>query len=135
MLYKSKKGWVLPIAITVMLIMNVIAIVNGVWPIIVLTLIVIALFLWLRFDTYYIIRDGQLFYKSGFVKGSVPISAMHEIIRHNKGFHSCSLKPVLAIKGLIIKYNRWDDMFVSPQNVEEFIAELQAINPNITVTG
>ena len=135
MIYNSKKGWVLPIAITFMLIMDVIAIVNGVWPVIVITMIVIALFLWIWFDTYYFIKNSELFYKSGFIKGSVPVSAMHEIVRHSKGLHSCSLKPALALKGLIIKYNRWDDMFVSPENAGQFIAELQAINPDIKVTG
>ena|SRR6187402_521471 len=135
MLYNSKKGKLLGIIMCFFLVMTIVAIINEMWPLIIILIIVSFYFVWTWMDTYYIIRDGQLFYKSAFIKGSVPISAMHEIIRHNKGLHSCSLKPALAIKGLIIKYNRWDDMFVSPQNAEEFIAELRAINPNITVTG
>ena len=43
-------------------------------------------------------------------------------------------KASLALTGLIIKYNRWDDLFISPQNQDQFIAELQKINPEIKVS-
>ncbi|MEO8886435.1 MAG: PH domain-containing protein [Mucilaginibacter sp.] len=135
MTYESKKDWVLPAAMGVLLIITILPVSDGKWGVVLLIAPVLAWFLWMWFDTYYIIKDGELFYKSSFMKGSVPISTMHQIIRHNKGLHSCSLKPALSIKGLIIKYNRWDDMFVSPENAEQFIAELQAINPAITVVG
>ena len=135
MVYNSKKGWLIPAAIIVMLIIAIKPVIDGVWVMILLLAAIIAWFIWMWFDTYYIIRDGELFYKNSFINGSVPISAMHEIIIHNKGLHSCSLKPALALKGLIIKYNRYDDMFVSPENEEQFIAELQAINPDIKITG
>ena len=59
---------------------------------------------------------------------------IHEVEKHNKGMVMVTTKASLALTGLIIKYNRWDDLFISPQNQDQFIAELQKINPEIKVS-
>ncbi len=135
MVYNSKKSWLIPVAIIMMLIMAIMPVIDGVWEIALFIAIIIAWFLWMWFDTFYIIRNDELYYESSFIKGTVQISTVHEIVIHTKGLHSCSLKPALAMKGLIIKYNRYDDMFISPENQDEFIAHLQAVNPDIKVSN
>ncbi len=132
--YKSVKGTLLAVINGFMIIPLIIGIVYQEWPAIVILGLLNGFFLWLWLDTYYIIKDGQLFYKCAFINGSVPISSMHEIAHHNKGVVMATIKPGLSTKGLIIKYNRWDDLFISPENEEQFIAELQKINPDIKVS-
>ena len=134
-LYNSVKGTLLAVVNVLIFIAFIAAIIMHLWPVVVVLGLVNCLFLWFWFDTYYLIKDDQLFYKCAFISGSVPISAIHEIVHHNRGVVMTNLKPALALTGLIIKYNRWDDMFVSPENAGQFIAELQAINPDIKVTG
>ena len=41
-------------------------------------------------------------------------------------------KPALSHIGLIITYNKYDDIYISPEKQEEFIATLHRLNPNIT---
>src|SRR4051812_1678037 len=123
--YKSKKGSLLIIINSLMLITLIAALVFREWPAVVIFGLANCMFLWLWLDTYCIIKDDQLFYKCAFVSGSVPISTIHEIEKHTEGIVVATAKASLAMKGLVIKYNRWDDLFVSPQNEEQFIAELQ----------
>jgi hypothetical protein len=43
------------------------------------------------------------------------------------------IKPALDKDGLIIYYKKFDDLFISPENKEDFIAALREINPDIEV--
>ncbi len=45
------------------------------------------------------------------------------------------LKPALSSKGCIIKYRKWDDIYLSPENQELFNAELLKVNPAIKVVN
>lgn len=94
-------------------------------------LLVVALFLWIWVDTGYSIREGRLFYRSGPFRGSIVISNIRELI-NNKTLWS-GLKPALATKGVIIRYNRYDEIYISPANRQEFIRALLAINERIRV--
>src|SRR5687768_10852274 len=110
MKYYSAKGKTLPIVMLILLGGFISLLVLKAWPAVIISLIIEAIFLWIWFDTYYIIKEDQLFYKSAFIKGSIPIHAIHEIVKH-KGLYSGSLKPALSMKGLVVKYNRYDDMY------------------------
>jgi hypothetical protein len=134
MKYYSAKGKTLPIVMFILLVTLFPMINAGAWPGVIIFLVLEGLLIWIWFDTYYIIKDEQLLYKSAFIKGSIPISTIHEIVEH-KGLYPGGLKPALSMKGLVIKYNRWDDMYVSPKKANEFIAELQKIKPDIKVSG
>lgn len=133
-IYKSVKGSLLIAVNALMLAMFIFFIVKQIWPAAVIFGLVNCLLLWVWLDTYYTIKDDQLFYKNAFISGTVPVSAIREIEIHNKGIVMVSAKASLALTGLIIKYNRWDDLFISPQNQEQFIADLQKINPEIKVS-
>ena len=42
-------------------------------------------------------------------------------------------KPALATKGLIIKYNKYDDIYISPNSNDTFIEAVLKINSNIKI--
>jgi hypothetical protein len=89
------------------------------------------LLLWLWFGTRYEIRREELHYSSGPLKGSIPVAQIHRITK-NKTLWS-GLKPALGQRGLIIQYNRYDEIYISPANKEAFIAQLRRINPEIQI--
>ncbi|MBC7524752.1 MAG: PH domain-containing protein [Flavobacterium sp.] len=89
--------------------------------------------IWVLLDTRYVIKNNLLLYRSGPIRGNIDITKIKKI----KSFSGLNvpviLKPALDIKGFIVTYNAFDDVFISPSKSELFIAELKKINPNIEV--
>jgi hypothetical protein len=95
--------------------------------------IIIMVILWILFDTRYVIRDGFLFYRSGPFRGRIDIQKI-EKIEYFSGMHvPVTMKPALDTKGFIITYDTLNEVYVSPQKKEKFIAKLLELNPGIVV--
>ncbi len=97
-----------------------------------LVLAVILLLLWIYFDTSYVVTKEYLFYKSGPIRGKINIADIREV-EANKTLY-VGIKPALARKGLIIKYNQYDEIYISPNNNESFIKKLLELNGEIKVS-
>lgn len=95
------------------------------------TLLPSALILWPLLHTYYQIKDNKLIYRSGFIQGEIEIHNIKEIVKGKTMW--VGLKPALATKGIIIKYNRFDDIYFSPKDNEELIGDLLKLNREIVV--
>ncbi len=89
--------------------------------------------LWVLLDTRYVLRNNFLFYRSGPIRGRIAIGKIKSIRKHSGLFVPVTLKPALDVKGYIITYNQYDDIFISPKNPDEFIQELKKINPDIII--
>jgi len=101
-------------------------------PFILLTLLIpIILILWIYFDTYYQIENDKLKYKSGFIKGEIDVREISKIIKEKTMWSG--IKPALAKKGLIIKYNRYDEIYIAPESNNEVVKHLLTINKNIEI--
>ena len=98
----------------------------------VLIIVPSALILWPLLHTYYQIKDGKLIYRSGFIHGEIDINNIKEIIKGKTMW--VGLKPALATGGLIIKYNRFDDIYLAPKNNDELIEDLLKLNRDIVVS-
>ncbi len=95
--------------------------------------ILIAVILWILFDTRYVIRDGFLFYRSGPFRGRIDIQKIQKI-EYFSGLHvPVTMKPALDTKGFIVTYDNLNEVYVSPQKKEKFIAALLELNPGIEV--
>ena len=92
----------------------------------------LALVLWIYFDTFYKIEKHQLIYRSGFLRGRIDISDIKEIVV-NKTMWS-GIKAAMATKGLIIKFNKYDEIYMAPENNDELIADLLKVNSGIKIT-
>jgi len=91
----------------------------------------LALITWVYFDTYYKIDEKSLLYRSAFLRGKIAILDIKEI---QKGKTMWSgIKPALAKNGLIIKYSKYDEIYLAPENNDEMVADLLKINPKIEV--
>lgn len=94
--------------------------------------IVIA-FMWILLDTKYSIKENNIFYNSGPFRGTIAIESIRKIEHHSGIIVPVTFKPALNTKGLIIHYNSFDDIYISPNQEELFLEELLKINPNIEV--
>jgi hypothetical protein len=81
--------------------------------------------------TYKIDKD-KLIIKSIIFKKEMEIQHFHSIYRNKKRFVTIE-KAALATNGIIIRYSKYDEIYISPEKENEFIAELKAINPSISV--
>jgi Bacterial PH domain len=94
-------------------------------------LISILTLLWIYVDTSYCIDNDILSYRSGFLRGSVDIKSIQEITKGKTSW--IGIKPALAQKGLIIKYNKYDEIYLAPVNNDDMIADILRINPTINI--
>jgi len=90
-----------------------------------------ALLLWILFDTKYIIRNHYFNYYSGPYRGNINIKSIRKIETDNSFIKSTLLKPALGTNGLVIYYNKFDDIFISPADKNGFIKQILIINPDI----
>ncbi len=89
------------------------------------------LIIWIYFGTWYKIEKDKLIYRSGFLRGEIEIPRIKEIIKGKTMWSG--IKPALAQKGLIIKYNRYDEIYIAPQSNDEIITDLLKINSTINI--
>ena len=85
---------------------------------------------YLLFSTIYTIDSNskKLVVQSGFIFHQ-KIDIEH--IKAIKKSRSWISSPALSIDRIEISYNTYDSVLISPKNREQFIQELQQINPNI----
>ncbi|GAB3203261.1 hypothetical protein ABID22_000943 [Pontibacter aydingkolensis] len=96
-----------------------------------LSILPISLLTWIYLDTYYKIENGKLRYKSAFLKGEIDISTIKKVISGQTMW--VGVKPALAKNGLIIQYNRFDEIYIAPESNNEVINDLLAVNKDIEV--
>lgn len=89
--------------------------------------------LWLMYfinkSTYYIIEGNELICKSLFLKRKIEINSIRKIEKSNS--LGSLYKIATAFHGLTIHYNKFDDVFISPENHPEFCKLLNEQNPSI----
>jgi len=130
--YKSKISASLIILITLPIFCLVaISFYYRIWdPLIVAT--PIGLFIWYLYrTTYYTIEGNKLNVKSGFL---LNIDIDIDKIRSVAETDSILSAPAMSLDRIEVFYNKYDSVIISPPDKVQFIADLQAINPNITMT-
>tara|TARA_R110000868_G_scaffold411634_2_gene706567 strand:- start:1889 stop:2323 length:435 start_codon:yes stop_codon:yes gene_type:complete len=98
----------------------------------ILILLVIIFLLWLNFGTEYELTQTELRYKSGPLRGKIEIKRIKEIVK-GKSLWS-GLKPATARKGLIIKYDKYEEIYISPKTNDTFILKILEYNNEIKIT-
>lgn len=83
--------------------------------------------------TEYKIKNNLLYWQSGPFFGKIDIETIQKIQHHNGIFVPTIWKPALSQIGLIITYNKYDDIYISPVKQKEFIESLLEINPSIEI--
>jgi uncharacterized membrane protein YeaQ/YmgE (transglycosylase-associated protein family) len=83
--------------------------------------------------TYYDIKEDQLLCKTLFFNKKLTIDSIRKIDVGNSLY--AGMKMSLALKGIIIHFNKYDEIYISPENQEEFVQHLVKINPQIEIIG
>ena len=91
----------------------------------------IGLLLWIYFDTSYELSKDEFNYKSGPFRGTIAINRISEIIKGKTMWSG--IKAATSRKGLIIKYDKYNEIYISPKTSELFIAELLRSNSLIRI--
>ena len=91
----------------------------------------LSLLIWAYLDTYYKIEKTLLIYRSAFLRGKIEIASIREIVKGTTVW--VGLKPSLATKGMLVKFNKFDEIYIAPVSNEELIADLLKTNPKIIV--
>jgi hypothetical protein len=88
--------------------------------------------IWLGLGTNYELTQTELKYKSGPIRGKIEIDKIHEIIK-GKTLWS-GLKPATARNGLIVKYEKYNEIYISPKTNESFVKKILELNEKIKIT-
>lgn len=83
--------------------------------------------------TYYEIQKEVLIISMFFYKTKIKISEIRTLKYSNSIIKTNLYKPGFHEKGIEIMYNKYDDIFISPDKRDQFIAQLLEINPNIEI--
>lgn len=82
---------------------------------------------------YYEIQNEVLIISMFFYKTKIKISNIRTIKHSNSIIKTNIYKPGFHHKGIEIIYNKYDDIFISPKNKEQFITQLLLLNSNIEI--
>ena len=103
----------------------------GDWLTTLLLSLPLAIVLWVYFSTKYWIENERIHYRCMFIKGSIPIHEIKSITPNKTSW--VGVRPALATKGLIIRYQKYEEIYLAPESNSEFINDLLTINPAIKI--
>ena len=83
--------------------------------------------------TKHVINNNFLYCYSGLFRCKININTIRKIEVDNSLMKSSILKLGLSHKGLVIYYNKFDDVFIAPKDKELFIEALLQVNPSIAI--
>lgn len=94
---------------------------------------VTAFLLWIYLGTWYSLsKEEGLKYRSGPLYGKINI---HRITHIQKGKSLwIGYRPATARNGLIIRYDAYNEIYISPESNDAFIDYLLTLNPEISVS-
>lgn len=96
-----------------------------------INLVVIGFMLWLWFGTYYRLDATHIHYRCGPFRGKIAVDAIREVQRDTTMWSG--FRPATARKGIIVKYNKYDEIYFSPDSNESFIQALLDVRGDIPV--
>ena len=106
---------------------------NGKYFSLILVLSVVGLLIWLFFGTNYeLTKENGLVYRSGPIRGKISIDRITEIVKGKTLW--VGLKPATAGNGLIVKYDKYNEIYISPDTNELFVEKILELNEQIKIT-
>ena len=129
-IFKSKIDWWLGLILVYPIFLSITAILKGEWIGFLGLVGVVGLIFILSKTTQYIINENQLIVKSTWIVNErIDISKITKIEKSNSILSS----PALSLDRLLVRYNKYDEVLISPKEKIEFINELLKINPAIEI--
>ena len=96
-------------------------------------MIFLALFLlWLFFGTSYELNSEGFIYRSGPLKGKISLDRIKEVVKGQTLW--VGYKPATARKGLIVKYDKYNEIYISPKTNDTFVKKLLELKKDVKIT-
>ena len=128
--FKSKIDWWFGLILVYPIFVSIKAMVEGEWLGLLGLAAVVGFILFLSKTTQYIINENQLIVKSTWIVNErIDISKITKVEKSNSILSS----PALSLDRLLVRYNKYDEVLISPKEKKEFIDELLKINPTIEI--
>ena len=100
------------------------------WPIVIMSL-VLGFLIWVWYGTSYAISNNVLSISAGPIKKNIPVRTIRSLeIGKTKWI---GYKLGLSKGGLIIHYNQYDEVYITPENVDKFCKALKRIHSEIEI--
>lgn len=99
----------------------------------ILTISVAGFLLWISIATNYELTSTELKYQSGPIRGKIALAEIKEIVVGKTLW--VGLKPATARNGLIIKYGKYNEIYISPETNDAFVKEILELNSQIKITN
>ena len=129
-IFKSKIDWWFGLILVYPIFLSIKAMVEGEWLGLLGLVAAIGFILFLSKTTQYIINENQLIVKSTWIVNErIDISKITKVEKSNSILSS----PALSLDRLLVRYNKYDEVLISPKEKKEFIDELLKINPTIEI--
>ena len=97
-----------------------------------ISLVVAGLILWMYFQTNYSLsKEDGISYKCGPLKGKIELNRIREITKGKTLW--VGLKPATSRNGLIVKYDKYEEIYISPETNESFIQKLLELDNTIKI--
>ncbi|MBT1687148.1 PH domain-containing protein [Dawidia soli] len=91
----------------------------------------IGLIAWTWFGTSYTLDATHLYFTSGPFRGKIALTDITQLTCGETMW--AGYRPALARKGIVVRYGRWNEIYISPRDQEAFVAELAERNPKIAI--
>src|SRR5690606_37893931 len=96
-------------------------------------LLVVGLLLWLFFGTNYELKNDKFIYRNGTISGKIDIDRIKEIEKGKTLW--VGYRPATARGGLIIKYDKFNELYISPETNDTFIDAILLIKSDIKIVA
>jgi len=94
-----------------------------IWVFLIVLTLLALLFISIYKTTYFRLDQHNLFCKSLIFKKEIPYSSIKKVEKQ-QGIYA-GVKFSTAWKGIIVHYNKYDELLISPENEEIFIVKIQ----------
>ena len=129
-IYKSKIDWWLGLPLLYPIFLSVSSMIEGEWIGYVGMITILLFIVFISKSTRYIIVENQLIVKCMFiVNDRIEISKIRKIEKTNPLLSS----PALSLDRIAIRYNKFDEVYISPKEKQAFVDELLNVNPDIEI--
>ncbi len=96
-----------------------------------LVLGVASFLLWMYFGTHYKLSPEGLMYQCGPMRGKIGYDRIREIEKGRTLW--VGFRPATARKGLIVKFDRFNEIYISPKTNDTFIEKILELNGTIKI--
>ena len=97
-----------------------------------LVLVIVGFMLWFYYGTNYELNKDGFIYRCGPINGKINPNRIKEIVKGKTLW--MGFRPATARKGLIIKYDQYGEIYISPKSNEAFIEQILELNRNIKIS-